>query len=149
MGQESDLTATAQEIDALLRAVRQKLHEPIENDIARGGLTGPQVNLLQVLVRNDGMNLRDLRQAVGLAHSTVSGIVDRLEQRGIVVRRADGEDGRMIRVYVSKAVKDYIRKDLPFVQINPLMRALQKLDPQARRKILESLRHLRQALEEN
>ena len=37
---------------------------------------------MRIVVRNDGISLKELSAAVNLAHSTVSGIVDRLEKRG-------------------------------------------------------------------
>jgi hypothetical protein len=46
---------------------------------------------------------------VGLAHSTVSGIVDRLEKRGLAQRRPNPADGRASMIVVTKMVRDYMR----------------------------------------
>jgi len=54
------------------------------------------------------MSLKDLSAAVGMAHSTVSGIVDRLEKRGMLERQADTADRRFTKIVASQAVRDYI-----------------------------------------
>jgi DNA-binding MarR family transcriptional regulator len=41
----------------------------------------PQSAVIQAVVKHDGISLKDLSREVSLAHSTVSGIVDRLEKR--------------------------------------------------------------------
>jgi len=46
------------------------------------------------LARHGGMSVKELSQKVGLSHSTVSGIVDRLERKGLAARVQDsGTDG--------------------------------------------------------
>ena len=65
-------------------------------------LTLPQRNVMQVLVQSDGLSLKELSKQVGLAHATVSGIVDRLEKRGLVERRQDASDGRFTKIMISE-----------------------------------------------
>ena len=84
----------AQEVDQHLSVIRQRLREPLETEFARGGLTGPQRMVMQALVQSEGLSLKQLSAQVSLAHSTVSGIVDRLQARGMVVRSRDEADGR-------------------------------------------------------
>ena len=91
----SQAAQLAAEVERDLRAVRQLLRRPVEALIARGGLTGPQQAAMSIVVRSGGVSLTDLSRELGLAHSTVSGIVDRLEKRGLVERRTDGADRRL------------------------------------------------------
>ena len=49
-------------------------------------MTVPQVNALEELTRVDGLSLKALSARMGLSHSTVSGIVDRLGRRGFVLK---------------------------------------------------------------
>src|ERR1700719_4877595 len=92
----------AEEIDLHLRAIRQVLRRPVEAEFARGCLTGPQRSVMHVVVQSDGVSLKDLSKQVGLAHSTVSGIIDRLEKQGLVERKTDTCDGRISRIAASK-----------------------------------------------
>ncbi|MFF1923533.1 MarR family winged helix-turn-helix transcriptional regulator [Streptomyces sp. NPDC058221] len=61
------------------------------------GITAQQGQLLCVLmVQPYGM--RELGSMLGLAKSSLTGLVDRSVQRGLVRREADPEDGRAVRV---------------------------------------------------
>ena len=137
----------AQEIDEHLRRVRQVLRQPLDTEIARGGLTGPQRSVMQALVHANGMSLKDLSRSVGLAHSTVSGIVDRLAKKRLVTRQTDKKDRRLSRIVPSKQVRDYVRDKLPALTIHPLLEALQRTKPAERTVILDGLRALRRAVE--
>ncbi len=105
--QDPSLLKLAQEIDQHLNAIRQRLREPLETTFASGGLTGPQRIVMQALVTSDGLSLKQLAARVGLAHSTVSGIVDRLESRGFAVRRPDEKDRRATVIVPSEQVLNF------------------------------------------
>src|SRR5262245_6956123 len=79
-------------------AIRQILRRATDKDIARTNLTGPQISVLRILVASDGLSLKELSQRVRLAHSTVSGIVDRLEREGLVQRASDDHDRRFSHI---------------------------------------------------
>ena len=146
MGKEQKLTAMAQEIDGHLRAVRQVLRQPVEAQFARGGLTGPQRSVMQALYHSEGLSLKELSRQVGLAHSTVSGIVDRLEARDLLERRPNETDRRATTIVVGKTVRDFMRDTLPAIAIHPIVAALKRAKPAERTAILEGLRTLRRLL---
>jgi DNA-binding MarR family transcriptional regulator len=140
----------AQEIDQHLRSIRRTLRQPIEAEFSRSGLTGPQRSVMQALVRSAGtgaLSLKDVSREVGLAHSTVSGIVDRLVKQGLVERHTDKRDHRVNRIVVSKVVRDYVRHTLPTLVVHPLVEGLKRVRPTERRAILEGVRALRRVLE--
>jgi DNA-binding MarR family transcriptional regulator len=147
MSASKRLARLAEEIDQHLRIVRQVLRQPVEAEFSRGGLTGPQRSVMHVVVRSDGMSLKDLSKQVGLAHSTVSGIVDRLETRGLLERKTDAADGRTRRIAASKVVRNYLRDTLPGLEIHPLVEALRRAKPAEREQILDGLRTLRRIVE--
>jgi DNA-binding MarR family transcriptional regulator len=138
----------AQEIDQHLRAVRRTLRQPVEAEFSRGELTGPQRSVMHAVVRLGRVSVKELSRQVGLAHSTVSGIVDRLEKRGLVERHTDKEDGRVKLIAPSKVVRDYMRGTLPSLVVHPLVEALKGAKARERRVILEGLRTLRRVLAE-
>ncbi|MGC9946038.1 MAG: MarR family transcriptional regulator [Bryobacteraceae bacterium] len=101
MATKPHLARMAQEIEGHLSAVRRILRQPVEAEFARGNLTAPQRGVMQALFHSGGLSLKDLSGRVGLAHSTVSGIVDRLEERGLAQRRPDPTDARASVIVVS------------------------------------------------
>ena len=139
----------AEEIDLHLRAVRELLRRPVEAEYARGQLTGPQRSVMHVVVQCEGISLKDLSKQVGLAHSTVSGIVDRLEKQGLLDRKQDPRDGRASLIAASKVVRDFMRETLPGLTIHPLVVALRRAKPAERNQILEGLRRLRRLVEQD
>jgi DNA-binding MarR family transcriptional regulator len=102
---------------------------------------------MRVLFHGGGLSLKELSRRVGLAHSTVSGIVDRLEQRGLVRRRPQPADGRASIIEVSKRVTDFMRERYPAMVADPMEAALRRAKPAERAAILQGLRTLRRIVE--
>jgi DNA-binding MarR family transcriptional regulator len=144
---KSNIAAMARDVERDLRAIRQFLRRPLEAAVAEGGLTGPQQSAMEALVRSEGLSLKELSKELGLAHSTVSGIVDRLEKRGMVERRADNRDLRATKITVTRQVRDWVRDAMPALGVQPLDEALRAATPGERQTILDGVRALRDALE--
>src|SRR5271165_509333 len=103
--------ALLHQAEAILRhmeAIRAILDSAEQQDIATSGLTLPQIAVLRQLVVADGLSLKELSERLGLAHSTVSGIVDRLERREFLHRRPDPQDKRFTRLYIDPRVTAYV-----------------------------------------
>jgi DNA-binding MarR family transcriptional regulator len=115
--------------------------------ICQGGLTGPQRSVMQALVKSDGRNLGELSTQVGLAHSTVSGIVDRLEKRGLVRRRPNPNDGRQTRIIVSKEVREFLENEYPIIAAGPLFGVLCRANESERNTMVTGIRVLRRLLD--
>jgi DNA-binding MarR family transcriptional regulator len=130
-----------------LRAVRQLLRKPLDAMIAQGGLTGPQQAAMGVLVKSDGLSLKELSRELGLAHSTVSGIVDRLEKRGMVERKTDGADLRVSRIVPTRQVRQFVRETMPELERHPLTEALAEATEAERKAVAEGIGTLRRLLE--
>jgi DNA-binding MarR family transcriptional regulator len=146
MKKVDELLKLAQEIDTHLRAIRRELRKPLATETGRSGLTAPQRSIMQILVGADGLSLKELSLRAELAHSTVSGIVDRLEKQGLVKRQQDSKDGRFTRIVVTNPVRKFMRHRLPELTMRPLLVALRRAKPRERIKILEGLRILHGAL---
>jgi DNA-binding MarR family transcriptional regulator len=141
------MSAQAEEMASDLSSIRRALRRPFEAEIAKGNLTVPQTGVMQVVVRSNGISLKDLSHAVSLAHSTVSGIVDRLEKRGLIERRPDEADGRISRIYPTEAVSEFVRDQIPTLTRGPLETALEHATEAERTKISTALQLLRRLLE--
>lgn len=96
-----------------LQAIHKALQQDIDKEIAKGQITGPQLMVLNTLVDCNGLTVKELSKNIGLSHSTVSGILDRLEKQHLVERKTDKTDRRYTRLYISEQVKEYIEKLIP------------------------------------
>lgn len=86
--------------------------------VSQLGVTASQGYVLLAFPEGASMSMNDLSQAMGLANSTMTRMVGTLVGKGLVYRRIDDADRRVIRVgltargeEVRRAV-DYARRDL-------------------------------------
>ena len=70
----------------------------------RHQLTSQQGQLLCVLMGKpeEGFGMGELVRTLGLAKSSLTGLVDRSLRRGLVRREADSTDGRAVRVFLTE-----------------------------------------------
>jgi DNA-binding MarR family transcriptional regulator len=145
--QQAKLHDLAQELEQHLTVIRHEVRRPVEAEFAKGGLTGPQRSVMQAVVHSDGRSLKELSAQVGLAHSTVSGIVDRLAKRGMLRRQPNPTDRRHTRIVASREVRDFLEKHYPVIAANPLLKMLRRTTPSERDAVVRGVRVLRRLLE--
>lgn len=82
----------------------------------RAGVTTVQVGALFFLQGNDGCLLSQMGQGLMLDKSAITGLVDRLEKKGMIERRKDPADRRAIRLHLTRRGRDVTAKALPVVK---------------------------------
>lgn len=140
------LRQEAKRIEAQLQAIRRKLRQRLEAEFARGQLTAPQRMVMGELVRADGLSLKDLSARVSLAHSTVSGIVDRLQKQGLVERAPQTTDRRVTLIRASAAVRRFLKNKMPALTLTPLLKALESASEKELREVQRGLNTLERLL---
>lgn len=130
-----------------LYTLYQNLKKIINAEVSNNEITEPQLSVLKTLVIEDGLSLKELSKRVGLAHSTVSGIVDRLEQRNLLERRINPEDKRHSCIYLSEIVKKHKDTFTPNL-FAPIIKKLISLSTDEQTKILEAVEILNEILEQ-
>lgn len=66
------------------------------------GLTGSQLVVLRLLSPAGRLSLSDISDGIRAKNSTVTGIVDRMERDGLVVRKRSGDDRRVVHIELTK-----------------------------------------------
>ncbi|NJD62729.1 MAG: MarR family transcriptional regulator, partial [Deltaproteobacteria bacterium] len=92
-----------------LRRVIQAVHGYSNRAQRVGGLTGPQLWAIKVLSEAAPTRVSDLARRMYLHPSTVVGILDRLESKGLAARYRSAEDHRVVDVKLTvkgKAIVD-------------------------------------------
>ncbi len=140
------VAALAERMERDLSVIRRAMRKPLLAEVARGALTPPQTAVMRIVVRKPGISLRYLSKEVSLAHSTVSGIVERLEKRGMIERTPDGVDRRVIRIRATEQVNTWIEEQLPLLKLGPLQAALQSANPEEREILAKAISRLRKLL---
>lgn len=67
------------------------------------GVTGPQRLVVRIVGQAPGCTARDVSSTLGLHPSTLTGILARLEARGLLRRTVDAEDRRRARFVLTRA----------------------------------------------
>jgi DNA-binding MarR family transcriptional regulator len=92
------------------------------------GISGAQLFVLRALVERPGQSLQDLVARTLTSQSTVSEVVARLVQRGLVARRAASEDGRRAVLSPTAAGRALLRTAPSSIQAD-LIEGLRRLSP--------------------
>jgi DNA-binding MarR family transcriptional regulator len=100
----SPAASEAREIVGLFRSLRRHLVRGSRAELARSGLTAAQVSVISLLGTQGSMTLGDLSRELELSHSTVSGIVDRLQAKEIVERKPSVDDRRYVQISLAESV---------------------------------------------
>ena len=101
-------------------------------------LAPAQLGALKALDPEDPLPMRELAQALACDNSNVTGIVDRLEARGLVERRASTDDRRVKMLVVTEAGKDLRRRVKARMEEPP--EALKRLTPEGQVLLRDLLR---------
>jgi len=67
------------------------------------GLTYPQYLVLLVLWQRDGLPVKDVGERLALDSGTLTPLLKRLEQQGLVERRRGQDDERVVRIHLTPA----------------------------------------------
>jgi DNA-binding MarR family transcriptional regulator len=109
--------------------------------LAPHGVTSPQWGVLVALWEQDGLSLSALAKRSFFDGPTMTGIVDRLEGAGLVTRRRDSQDRRVISVYLTDAGRA-LQAVLPPLAEETNREAVAGLDPDEMHRFIATLRHI-------
>ncbi|MCX5834438.1 MAG: MarR family transcriptional regulator [Deltaproteobacteria bacterium] len=73
-------------------------------------ITPPQATLLFLLQERDGRIMSELGQVIGVDNSAITGLVDRLEKAGLVIRKLNPEDRRSLLIYITPGGRKEAKK---------------------------------------
>jgi len=117
------------------------LAEPIQSRLWQvAELTLTQVQVLRAL-RAGPQTVGRLGQANGMSPTSVTRLVDRLERRGLVSRRRESEDRRLVQVRLEPE-GERLMGEIRVMQGSDIHRAVAAMTPTEMRQLTTSLRRL-------
>jgi DNA-binding MarR family transcriptional regulator len=90
------------QIIAALRQIAQAIDTYSRQLLTEHGLSSPQIGTLRVLANRGSSTPTELADALHLSPQTMAGILQRLEQRGLIQRERDTEDRRSFVVRMTE-----------------------------------------------
>ena len=87
----------------LLAQVSQTYRALSDDFINRIAMHRAQAGLLCRLFANDGITQSEIAEQLSVQGATVTNILQRMEEAGLVTRRRDLDDNRLVRVFLTEA----------------------------------------------
>jgi MarR family transcriptional regulator, organic hydroperoxide resistance regulator len=87
---------------ALQRTTHRTLHA-LSRELADLKLTAAEISVLANLAGRGALNVRELSEQTGTRATTLTGVLDRLENRGYLTRELDATDRRSFRLPLTEA----------------------------------------------
>ncbi len=137
-----EISETVQSLRRIFKAIQDYSQEVS----GRFGITGPQLWALKTIAEHEALALGDLSKKMYLHPSTVTGVVDRLEAKGYVVRERNREDRRVVKVSLTDKGKDLV-KTAPNPVQGKMIYGLRNLESEELRTIYESVKRLAEIAE--
>jgi DNA-binding MarR family transcriptional regulator len=141
-GRDFAISETIQSLRRIFKAI-QDYSQEVSGSF---GITGPQLWALKIVSQHPDLALGELSRKMYLHPSTVTGVIDRLESKGYVVRDRDLADRRVVKVKLTPAGQDLAAKAPNPIQ-GKMIYGLMKLSENELNIIYESVKRLAEIAE--
>lgn len=84
-----------------MKSTMRKLERYMSREFEKYGINLGQAFVLFALMENDGSTISEVANRTRIENSSLTNIVDRLEKEGLVERRLDPQDRRIIRLFIT------------------------------------------------
>lgn len=101
-------------------------------------VSAPQLNCLVALYENGSLSPSQIAKLIVVKSSTVTGVIDRLEQKGLVTRVRKSSDRRVITIELTEAGGKLVEKAPPPLH-HKIVAGLKKLSRDEITNVVESL----------
>lgn len=106
-------------INYLLTGAQHKVYLMMKKALEPYGLTPVQYGVLACIWQNDLHNPKDIALFLSLENSTISGILDRMEDKQLIERTIDSNDRRYIQINLTDKTREMEKQVLKRVdQVN-------------------------------
>jgi MarR family transcriptional regulator, organic hydroperoxide resistance regulator len=125
-------------LGAYIGRIRRALVREFDARSSALEITMPQFHVLRCLWRQDGVLTSALAGEAVVDGATLTGVLDRLEARGLIRRERSREDRRAVRIHLTPSGRDLER---PLRSISAAVNdlALEGLNPQEREELVALL----------
>lgn len=135
------MRTTSDSVMIALRKIIQAIDLNSKKLVKRVGLTGPQLVILQEISNLGEVTAGEIARAVSLSQATLTGILERMEKRGLLSRRRSEHDKRRVMVSITDSgIK--VLADAPPLMQEEFVDGFSSLQEWEQNMILSSLQRL-------
>ncbi|MCB1753228.1 MAG: MarR family transcriptional regulator [Gammaproteobacteria bacterium] len=138
------MDAKKQSCEAILIALRRVIRAIDQHSrklVQSHGLTGPQALVLNEIVRSGSLTGSRLAKNISLSQATVTDIVKRLEQKGLLAKKQDLVDKRKLHLLPTEQGRNLILTSVPLLQ-ESFQQRLSELKEWEQTQLLASLQRI-------
>lgn len=135
------------EVARLFQEVMHLFKHSIKKMCGDTGMSAPQGMIIGLLSKNKKMKITELSNHLSLSNSTVSGMIDRLEAKEMVIRERSKDDKRVVYVSVSPNFEDMHKNFHKQLEEN-IEKIMSQGNKEELHKIFEGLNTLKKLLSE-
>ena len=130
----------------VFRKATRLARERTDRALSEHGVRVGQQFVLEELWREDGLTPGELARRIGVETPTVVRGVGRMESAGLLERRDDPTDGRLVRVWLTNRGRE-LAQTLPQVESKVIDSALSGFSEEERRQLIRLLGRVLENLE--
>lgn len=108
------------------------------------GLTATQFDIIATLGNQPPMTCKELGEKTLILKGTMTGVLERLEAKGLIEKLANTEDGRSYKIGLTKSGERLFKKVFP-EHLDYLEKAFEKLSQKDVELAVTSLRNIKEA----
>lgn len=125
----------------LLWSIEHRLQSTSKMMASSFGITGPQRLVLKVVAQYPGISAKEVAHVVRLHPSTITGILQRLMTKGLLLRGQDPVDTRRVRLRIQPAARRFTRATEGTVEsaVERALRRVPKTKVDAARTVLAAI----------
>lgn len=138
---ENNETEIVKDIEKYLRKTDHIIKKKGRVILNAFNITLPQFRALQILINDGEMTISELSQKMDLACSTITDLIDRMENSELVKREKDRKDKRVVRIEVLSKGNDMLDKVLQ-KKIEYLDLKLKNLNMKEKNNLRDTLENL-------
>lgn len=133
-------TNCTEDIILVMSSIQKELRDRMFEQTRQSGFTGPQLSVIFILHRNPYITLQELSEQMDISKSTVSGIIDRLVNRGVVKREIPEDNRRIVKLSLAAEFEE--KNDLQEMKNKYIKSLLEEAAPKEAEVILAGLHAL-------
>lgn len=88
-------------INFLLTRAQQTVFQYVKANLSQFDVTPAQYGILKCLWNENGQTPKQIAKILSLDGSTITGVIDRMESKGLVIRTPDPDDRRTLKVIIT------------------------------------------------
>lgn len=128
-------------INYLLTVAQREVNQQISARLSTYELTSVQYGVLNYLWEHQTGTPKDLAQTLMVENSTISGILDRMQKKGLIDRQIAPHDRRSVRVVLTDS-GTALRDDVLSTVDELNAEVLKEIEPEKREILLDCLRKI-------